>query len=85
MTITACSPFDHIIRNSNVSPTPSPSSIPKDKYKQWQKEYTFDALRNRRYGESFCQAFNIVDNRLYYDSNQQRCDQLIRREWIDRH
>jgi hypothetical protein len=85
MTLSISSPFDHIIRNSNVSTKPSPSSISKDKYKQWQKEYTFAALRNRRYGESFCQAFNITDNRLYFDSDWKRCDQLIRREWVDRH
>ena len=85
MTTVASSPFDHIIRSSTTANTLGPSSVPEDKYKQWQKEYTFEALRNRRYGESFCQAFNIVDNRLYYDSNWQRCDELIRREWIDRH
>jgi hypothetical protein len=85
MTLSASSPFDHIIRMSATANTLGPSSISKDKYKQWQKEYTFAALRNRRYGESFCQEFNITDNRLYFDSDWKRCDQLIRREWIDRH
>jgi len=61
------------------------SQILLEQYEQWQKAFTFDALQDLRYGQSFCNNFNIQDNRIYYDRDWARCDQLIRREWIARH
>lgn len=66
-------------------PTPvveTPISL--DQYEQWQKEFTFDALQDLRYGQSFCNKFNIQDNRIHYERDWALCDQLIRREWIAR-
>ena len=58
--------------------------ISLDQYEQWQKEFTFDALQDLRYGQSFCNKFNIQDNRIHYEQDWVRCDVLIRREWIER-
>ena len=58
--------------------------ISLDQYEQWQKEFTFDALQDLRYGQSFCNKFNIQDNRIHYERDWALCDQLIRREWIAR-
>ena len=58
--------------------------ISLDQYEQWQKEFTFDALQDLRYGQSFCNKFNIQDNRIHYEQDWALCDQLIRREWIAR-
>ena len=58
--------------------------ISLDQYEQWQKEFTFDALQDLRYGQSFCNKFNIQDNRIHYERDCALCDQLIRREWIAR-
>lgn len=55
-----------------------------DNYKQWQKEYTFQGLTGMRYGQSFCNWFNITDNRIFYDCDWSRCDRIIRSEWLAR-
>ena len=48
-------------------------------YQRWKKEYTFDALKyGYRYGQSFCNTFNIQDNILYYERDPERADQYIR-------
>jgi hypothetical protein len=57
--------------------------ISKQDFKEWQKVYTWDALHGIRYGQSFCNHFAINDNRLFYERNQQRCDSLIRHEYLD--
>lgn len=52
-------------------------------YQQWQKQFSFDALRSHRYGQSFCNYFSITDHRIFYDSDVARCDRLILSEWVD--
>jgi hypothetical protein len=59
-------------------------SVTEDNYLEWQKFYTWDALVDQRYGQSFCNHFSITDNRLYYDRNWTRCDSIIRSEWLAR-
>jgi len=59
------------------------SRITEQEYGEWQKVYTWDALHGIRYGQSFCNHFAINDNRLFYERNQQRCDSLIRHEYLD--
>ena len=61
-----------------------PHSITMDDYLTWQKEYTFDALQDLRYGQSFCNKFNIQDNRIFYERDWMRSDVFIRSEWIER-
>ena len=51
-------------------------------YTQWQKHYSWDALQNIRYGQSFCNYFNIGDNRLFYERNAERCGNLIKTEYL---
>ena len=56
--------------------------ISHDNYEQWQKQYTWDALTNQRYGESFCNYFKIKDHRIFHETNWLVCDTVIRREWL---
>jgi hypothetical protein len=58
------------------------NSISLDNYEQWQKQYTFDALLNQRYGQSFCNHFGITDYRIFHETNWLVCDTVIRREWL---
>jgi hypothetical protein len=60
------------------------NSIRVDNYEQWQKQFTWDALKNHRYGQSFCNYFGITDHRIFYETNWETCDAVIRREWIER-
>jgi len=60
------------------------NSVSIEDYEQWKREYTWDALVNIRYGQSFCNHFNIQDNRLYYERDWVRCDTIIRVVWLAR-
>ena len=60
------------------------NSVSIELYEQWKREYTWDALMNLRYGQSFCNHFNIQDNRLYYERDWVRCDTIIRGVWLAR-
>ena len=62
---------------------------PKLKYKlsqynfqQWERQFTFDGMRNLRYGQSFCDYFNFTDNILYYDTLQQRARDYILKHYV---
>lgn len=56
--------------------------ISHDNYEQWRKQFTWDALTNQRYGESFCNYFKITDRRIFHETNWLVCDTVIRREWL---
>jgi hypothetical protein len=58
------------------------NTISRDNYEKWRKQYTWDALTNKRYGESFCNYFKIRDHRIFHDSNWKACDKVIRKEWL---
>ena len=60
------------------------NSVSVELYEQWQREYTWDALINIRYGQSFCNHFGIQDNRLYYERDWVKCDSIIRTDWLAR-
>ena len=76
--------FDSMIHSLVAELKPNAEPIKLVDYESWQKLYTFDALQDQRYGQSFCNHFGIQDHRIYYDQDWQRCDALIRREWIER-
>jgi hypothetical protein len=76
--------FDSMIRSLMSQGTNASAPIKLADYESWQKLYTFDALQDLRYGQSFCNHFNITDHRIYYNRDWVRCDTLIRSEWIER-
>jgi hypothetical protein len=60
------------------------NSIARHDYEHWQKHYTWHALLNQRYGQSFCNHFGIQDHRIYFERNWQVCDKIIQRDWLAR-
>jgi hypothetical protein len=78
--------FDSMIHDLLSRHDPRQTNLPIKlaDYESWQKLYTFDALQDMRYGQSFCNHFDIQDHRIYYERDWVRCDTLIRREWIER-
>ena len=59
--------------------------ISMDRYESWLKLFTWDAIQSeQRYGQSFCQHFDIRDNLLYYERDQGRADAYIRRNYLER-
>jgi hypothetical protein len=59
--------------------------ITKIKFEQWCREFTFDALHGLRYGQSFCNHFNITDNLLYYNSwSVDQTNEYIEKNYVER-
>jgi hypothetical protein len=82
--------FKHMIRDIMTHGNGSaiefaPNSISPSDYEQWKKQYTWDALHDLRYGQSFCNYFGIQDHRIFFERNWLVCDTFIQREWIERH
>ena len=78
--------FDSMIQSllSRHEPDQTNRPIKLADYESWQKLYTFDALQDLRYGQSFCNHFDIQDHRIFYERDWVRCDTMIRSEWIER-
>lgn len=56
--------------------------ISKSNYDQWAAEFVFEGLRGQRYGQSFCNHFNIQDNILFYSSTVEEADRYIQRNYV---
>ena len=76
--------FARIVEDLMREPQSEIVTIQLKDYEDWQKQYTWDALQNIRYGQSFCNQYNITDLRLYYSRDWVFCDRLIRKEYITR-
>lgn len=67
---------------SNI-PIQPPKSITHDEYEQWKNQYTFAALKNSvRYGQDFCNYFDITDFVLYYTIPYDRADDYIKKHYV---
>jgi hypothetical protein len=42
--------------------------ITQEQYMEWERNYTFEGLRNLTPGQSFCLTFLVTDNILFYNS-----------------
>jgi len=73
-----------MITNLTAEPSVAIKTVLLREYEQWQELYTWDAIQDQRYGQSFCNHFDITDHRLFYERDWVRCDQMIRREYIER-
>lgn len=66
-----------------------PTGYPQDNqpvaradYEQWRQEFVFDALQGLRYGQSFCNHFDITDNILFYERDPEWADLYIRDHYL---
>jgi hypothetical protein len=65
-------------------PFKASQKITLEQYTEWKDRYSFDGLRGLRYGQSFCNHFDISDNILYYtifDVGQ--CDDYIMKRYVE--
>ena len=60
------------------------NSIPETDYNMWQKMFTFDGIRGARYGQSFCNHFDITDYVLFYKMDWISADQHIRTVYLEK-
>jgi hypothetical protein len=59
-------------------------SITQSAYDKWQREFTFEGIRGARYGQSFCNHFDITDYVLYYKMDWSSADQHIRMLYLEK-
>lgn len=57
-------------------------TVDAEEYHAWRHGYLFDALQNLRYGQSFCNAFDITDNVLFYEKDREWADDYIRKHYV---
>jgi len=57
--------------------------ITQAQFDEWQSQVSFDILKGLRYGQSFCNHFNINDNILYYEFSWLNAEEYIKRAYID--
>jgi hypothetical protein len=70
------------IREVNTSPINS--RITQKQFDQWQKLVCFDIIKGLRYGQSFCNHFEISDNILYYEFSWINAEAYIKRVYIEK-
>jgi len=76
--------MEHILEHLERGQDPAHRMITHQQYREWQRGYIFDGLRTVRYGQSFCNHFDISDNILFYNVllTTEEVDGYIRRTYI---
>ena len=70
---------EQLIETSDSTQNPK---IKKSDYDQWARGFIFEGLRGQRYGQSFCNHFNIRDNILFYTSTVEEADLYIQVNYV---
>jgi len=82
--MTGAKVFEQFVAFSDRSGVPR-APIDLEDFEQWKKDYTWEALHGIRYGQSFCNHFNITDNHLYYaPGGIDWCDDYIKKTYLAR-
>ena len=74
--------MEHILEQLERGSQPD-RYITHAEYREWQRGYIFDGMRDLRYGQSFCNHFSITDNILFYNVlRQSDADRYIRETYV---
>ena len=60
------------------------NSVTEVAYEDWKREFTFEGIKGARYGQSFCNHFDITDYVLYYKMDWASADQHIRTVYLEK-
>jgi len=75
--------LNQLLEHMQMASKPNPiKHITEKEYSLWQPAYTFEGLHGIRYGQSFCNQFDITDNILFYSHDPTWCDTYIRKTYI---
>jgi len=72
----------NIVNQLSIQESTKPKRITLEQYEDWRKDAIFDGLRGIRFGQSFCNSFDITDNILFFTLNHVDADEYIRRLYI---
>ena len=74
----------HILRELSTMDRPRcKRRVTDSEYRAWQRHYTWDALKGTRYGQSFCDHFQIRDNILSNYRSVPYAERHIRNHYLD--
>ena len=73
--------INSLIKEPSTNNTVFP--ISQIQYRQWAAGFIFDGLRNQRYGQSFCNRFQIHDNILFYSRTVAEADRYILENYVE--
>ena len=59
-------------------------SITEAEYSEWKRAFTFEGIKGARYGQSFCNHFDITDYVLFYKLDWDSADQHIRTVYLEK-
>jgi hypothetical protein len=74
--------FQHMAMSIPNNYPPDNTPVESADYQQWCQEVVFDLLRGMRYGQSFCNRFDITDNILFFERDYEWADVYIRKTYI---
>lgn len=75
-------PWTHIVDSLNTEVTGHTGIVTKKDFEKFDKEYIFDAVNGLRYGQAFCNKFNITDYILASTVNVEACKKYINKIYI---
>jgi len=58
------------------------TTVTLNEFEKFDKEYIFDAVKGQRYGQAFCNKFNITDYILVTTVNIDACKKYIHKIYI---
>jgi len=61
---------------------PAQELLTQESFDQWCHGYIFDAMRDQRFGQAFCNHFGITDNHVFYERDIAKCQVLIQERYL---
>jgi len=61
---------------------PAQEALTQESFDQWCHGYIFEAMRDQRFGQAFCNHFGITDNHVYYERDIAKCRALIQERYL---
>lgn len=56
--------------------------LTEENFERWNHGYIFEAMKDQRYGQAFCNHFGITDNLLFYERDVGRARDRIYQHYL---
>ena len=74
--------FSSMMQSISSQTEAANQKISQAEFQEWHNGYLFDALVGLRYGQSFCNQFDITDNILFYERDNDFAHRYITANYI---
>ena len=76
--------FEQMVTQTTTTRVAFKNHIAPADYDLWRQDFTWEALHDQRYGQSFCNRFGLHDNHLFYNTGSvEWADEYIRKTYVD--